>query len=78
MLSYNFTHSTGDSIAKYHQFGGVLDYFLSKRTDLYLLSVYQRATGQNGLGAAQASIGSYEYVGKGSQAVVAVGMRQKF
>lgn len=34
-----------DQEPRYHQFNLVLDYFLSKRTDVYLMGVYQRAAG---------------------------------
>jgi general bacterial porin, GBP family len=45
---YSFTdgklHST-DANPKYHQFQLIADYFLSKRTDVYLLGAWQRAAG---------------------------------
>lgn len=47
-LAYIFTtgqyHPQGDS-PKYHQVNVGIDYFLSKRTDLYLAGSYQRAAG---------------------------------
>jgi predicted porin len=79
VAGYNFTKTTGASSAKYHEFNLGLDYFLSKRTDLYFSAGYTRASGQNGQGAAQAVVGSYDIEsGKSSQALVIVGMRQKF
>jgi predicted porin len=79
VAGYNYTKSSGDSSAKYHQFNLGMDYFLSKRTDVYATAGYTHASGQNGLGAAQAVIGSYDIdSGKQAQAIVIVGMRQKF
>jgi len=46
--AYTYTHGNvdaTDSQPRYHQFNLVLDYFLSKRTDVYLMGVYQRAVG---------------------------------
>jgi len=49
-LSGAYTYTMGNVDAtnqqpRYHQFNLVLDYFLSKRTDVYLMGVYQRAAG---------------------------------
>ena len=79
IAGYNYTRALGDSSAKYHQVNIGADYSLSKRTDVYALAGYQHASGQNGQGAAEASIGSYGIAaGKGTQEVVAVGLRHKF
>lgn len=76
---YNFTKSSGDSAAKYHQFNFGADYLFSKRTDVYALAGYTHAIGQNGLGAAQAVIGSFDInAGTNSQIMGIVGLRQKF
>jgi predicted porin len=77
--AYNYTRALGDSSAKYHQVNIGTDYFLSKRTDVYALAGYQHALGQNGLGPAEATIGSYGIAsGKSTQEVVVVGLRHKF
>ncbi|SAK98458.1 outer membrane porin OpcP [Caballeronia calidae] len=69
---------------KYHQLGLIADYFLSKRTDLYLLGVYQHAAGD----APVASIAPDSYGPGGTsapdastsknQTLVRIGMRHKF
>jgi predicted porin len=79
VFGYNYTKSTGDSSAKYHQFNVGVDYLLSKRTDLYATAAYQHASGQNGAGPAQAVIGSYDVdSGASSQVLAIVGLRHKF
>jgi len=79
VAGYNYTKSNGDSSAKYHQVNLGIDYLLSKRTDVYATVGYTHASGQNGVGAAQAVIGSYDIdAGASSQAIGIVGMRHKF
>ncbi|WP_322092609.1 porin [Paraburkholderia bannensis] len=79
IAGYNYTRSTGDSSAKYHQVNLGVDYFLSKRTDLFAIAAYQHASGQNGLGAAQAVIGSYDVNSGANYQVLAVaGIRHRF
>ncbi|WP_118184504.1 porin [Paraburkholderia phosphatilytica] len=79
IVGYNYTRSTGDSSAKYHQLNLGVDYLLSKRTDLYATTAWQHASGTNGIGAAQAVIGSYDVnSGARSQMLAFLGMRQKF
>ena len=79
IAGYNETKSSGDSSAKYHQANLGADYALSKRTDMYAMGGFQRASGRNGLGAAQAVIGSYDIdSGKSTQALAFVGIRHKF
>ncbi len=82
-LGYSYTKSSGDTSATYHQVSIGADYFLSKRTDLYMTAAYQHASGETGNGtggemAAQASIGSYGYAGTSTQELVALGLRHKF
>ncbi|MDR5799121.1 MULTISPECIES: porin [Caballeronia] len=76
---YTFTASGGDSSARYHQVAAGADYFFSKRTDVYCQLAYQRASGENGQGPAQAVIGSLVVdSGKSSQGLVTLGLRHKF
>ncbi|MBI0330996.1 porin [Burkholderia plantarii] len=82
-VGYSYTKSGGDSSATYHQvsLGGI--YSLSKRTALYVIAAYQRASGTTsdgagGTAAAQASIGSYGYAGTNSQTIVNLGIRHTF
>jgi len=55
------------------------DYALSRRTDLYLGSVYQRVTGADGV-AVLGHVGIFNLAASGNdrQAVVAAGIRHKF
>ncbi|MEQ5844443.1 porin (plasmid) [Paraburkholderia acidicola] len=80
---YSYTKSGGNTSANYHQASLGADYSLSKRTDVYMTAAYQHAggattDGNGGAMAAQASIGSYGYVGTNSQTMVNVGLRHKF
>lgn len=78
-LGYDYLRSLGDSSAKYHQVNAAVDYNLSKRTDLYGVLSYNHASGTNGLGAAQAVVGSYDInSGRNYQAMVTLGLRHKF
>ena len=92
--AYDYTRGTqveGNSRAQYHQGALGVDYFLSKRTDVYLTAAYQHASGETRatvtnpdgststvVTAAQASIGSYGYNGTNTQELVNVGLRHKF
>lgn len=87
-VAYDYTRGSGvsstlatvhDSGARYHQFALGADYFLSKRTDLYILGVYQKATGVDSTGqVAVASITSVTAAAGNHAALVRVGMRVKF
>jgi predicted porin len=79
IAGYNYTRTTGDSSARYHQVNAGADYLLSKRTDVYASAGFQHASGQNGDGPAEASIGSFGFnAGKSTQEYVLVGVRYKF
>ncbi|WP_321936315.1 porin [Paraburkholderia sp. J8-2] len=78
-IGYNYTKSSGDSSATRHQVALAADYLVSKRTDIYGVVAYAHAAGTDGLGQAQAVIGSSDIdAGKSSQALVTVGLRHKF
>jgi predicted porin len=81
-IGYSYTKGSGNASAKYHQVSLGTDYSLSKRTDVYLVGAWQKATGQqDGAGSqAQASIGSYGFAGAngGAQEYVALGLRHRF
>ena len=83
-LGYTYMKSSGDTSATYHQVSLGADYSLSKRTDVYLVSAYQHASGSTSDGAggstsAVASVGSYGYgTTQKSQELVALGLRHKF
>ncbi len=83
-VGYNYTSLTGPSSAHYNQVNLGADYALSKRTDLYALFGYQKASGNtlNANGAvvkAAASVGSYGVnSGTDTQELAIVGIRHKF
>ncbi|WP_321793726.1 porin [Caballeronia sp. J97] len=65
--------------AKYYQGSIGADYFLSKRTDVYLIGVYQKASGTDSTGAAAvAAINNLTPSTSDRQSTVRVGIRHKF
>lgn len=83
-VGYNYTSLTGPASAHYNQVNLGGDYALSKRTELYALAGYQKASG-NTIGtsgkaiAAQASIGDFGVnSGSDEQVLLALGIRHKF
>jgi predicted porin len=78
-IAYDYLKSLGDSSAKYSQASFGADYFLNKRTDVYGYLAYGRASGQNGAGAAQMVLGSWDIdAGKPSQGMIWAGIRHRF
>jgi predicted porin len=81
-LEYNYTRGSsvnGADPAQYHQGTIGVDYFLSKRTDVYLVGVYQRALGVDSTGKpAVAAINQVTASSSNSQTVVSLGFRHKF
>ena len=83
-LSYTYSDLTGFGTGKWNQVSSILDYALSKRTDVYVLAIYQNATGSNNGVPVQAEIGSsssfFGNSGSGSSNQIAarVGMRTRF
>jgi predicted porin len=80
---YNYTKGNavrgdiGDQ--KYNQFSLLLDYLLSKRTDVYMEGTFQTASGTSSTGAAAvADIGSLGDSSNNHQLVARVGMRHRF
>jgi predicted porin len=56
-----------------------LDYFLSKRTDLYVVGIVQHASGENSLGqAATAQITALSALSTQNQVAALIGMRPRF
>ena len=86
--AYDYTKGTGASSTnatihndgvKYHQFTLGADYSLSKRTDVYLLGIYQKALGIDSTGQqAVASIASLTAAAGNHAALVRAGFRVKF
>ncbi|MEM5438533.1 porin [Paraburkholderia diazotrophica] len=80
--AYDYTHGSslnGHDSAKYHQGSAGVDYFLSKRTDVYLIGVYQHATGTDSTGKqAVAAINGLSASSNSNQFTARVGIRHKF
>jgi predicted porin len=84
-LGYTYSRASGSFAGHWNQVNGVIDYALGKHTDMYLLGIYQQASGNaNGVDL-QAQVGSsassfFQPSGPGSnrQVVVRVGMRHRF
>ncbi|EUC19738.1 UNVERIFIED_ORG: putative porin [Burkholderia sp. CF145] len=84
--AFDYTHggsvdaSTGTNPgARYYQGALGADYFLSKRTDVYLIGVYQKASGTDSTGtAAVAAINNLTPSTSDRQSTVRVGIRHKF
>ncbi|MGF6768251.1 putative porin [Paraburkholderia sp. GAS199] len=80
--AYDFTDGNGaggNDGARYHQGEMTAQYFLSKRTTLYVIGVYQHAAGVDSTGKrAVAAINLLTPSSSNSQTVVRVGFRHKF
>jgi predicted porin len=83
-VGYHYTWLAGPDSAHYHQANAAFNYSLSKRTDVYVLAAFQRASGttrnaSNASVPAQTVIGDYGVSsGSNTQTLVSVGMRQRF
>ena len=84
-LGYTYMKLTDAAQGKWQQVDASVDYALSKRTDVYVLGIYQHASGSNGGTPVQAEIGSSTSYfgtssGKGTNEQIAarVGIRHKF
>jgi predicted porin len=83
-LGYSYMNLTDNAKGHWHQFDASVDYALSKRTDVYMLGIYQKASGRNGTQDVQAQIGSATSyfgtsgVGENDQLAFRVGIRHKF
>ncbi|TCK36448.1 putative porin [Paraburkholderia sp. BL8N3] len=87
-LGYTFSKLDDNFEGKWHQVNGMVDYALSKRTDVYVLAIYQKASGSNTVAGrdvpVQAEIGSSSSfignsgAGANNQFAARVGLRHKF
>ncbi|MBU9479613.1 porin [Burkholderia multivorans] len=78
-LGYTWTSArinARDESRQYGQLNVMLDYLLSKRTDVYVMGVWQRAFGDNAVAAVYPAIAGSSTTR--SQIVARVGMRHKF
>jgi predicted porin len=75
-LGYTYTHGSGNGpSASYNQISLGGDYNLSKRTDVYLVGAWQKASGTG----ATATVADYDYPSNStSQEIVSFGIRHKF
>jgi len=77
--SVSLANGTSNGGAKYFQYALGTDYFLSKRTDVYLVGVYQHATGTNSTDrAAVASINNLNASSTNNVFTARVAIRHKF
>jgi Outer membrane protein (porin) len=77
--AYDYTHGYGVNGAIYHQVNVGADYFLSKRTDLYLVGLYQHASGTDSTGkAARANLNALSPSSTANQLAAIAGIRLKF
>ncbi|CAG9246039.1 Outer membrane protein (Porin) [Paraburkholderia unamae] len=77
--AYDYTRGYGVNDARYNQVVVGTDYFLSKRTDLYLDCVYQHASGTDSTGhMAVANINALSASSTASQVATIVGIRHRF
>ncbi|MEN8517512.1 porin [Burkholderia sp. MS455] len=84
--AYDYTQGSkidGNSAAKYHQGSLGVDYFLSKRTDVYVIGVYQHASGnvldaKGNVVQATAAINGLAGSSTSNQVAARVGIRHKF
>ncbi|MDR5836519.1 porin [Caballeronia sp. LZ034LL] len=77
--AYDFTSGYGVNHAHYHQAVAGLDYFLSKRTDVYLTGIYQHASGTDSTGnRAVANINLLSPSSTPSQVAAIAGLRVRF
>ncbi|NHB08393.1 porin [Burkholderia cepacia] len=73
------TNGATNTGAKYLQAAVGTDYFLSKRTDVYLAAVYQKASGTDSTGgSAVAAISALPASNSNRQTMVRIGIRHKF
>jgi predicted porin len=83
-LGYTYTKLSNTFSGHWNQIDTSVDYALNKRTDVYLLGIYQKASGNNHGTALQAQIGtSTSFLntsgsGSSTQAAVRVGIYRKF
>lgn len=77
--AYDFTDGYGIHHVRYQQAAVGLDYFLSKRTDVYVTGIYQHASGTDSTGqTAVANITLLSPSSTASQVAALAGLRMKF
>lgn len=77
--AYNYTDGSGANHAKYQQGALSADYFVSKRTDFYVIGVLQHASGTDSTGgAARAALNGVTPSSSNQQAAVRFAIRHRF
>jgi len=77
--AYDYTKGSSINKATYHQAELGVDYFLSKRTDIYAVGIYQHASGTNSLNQpAVANITGLSASSTANQVATLAGIRHKF
>ncbi|NKJ49135.1 porin [Burkholderia sp. SG-MS1] len=78
-VAWDYTHGYGVNDATYQQVNLGADYFLSKRTDIYLVGLYQHASGTDSTGhAARANLNQLTASTTSNQTAAIAGIRMKF
>jgi predicted porin len=78
-IAYDYTKGYGVNDARYNQVSLGTDYFLSKRTDVYLVGNYQHASGVDSTGqSARANLAGLSPSSSNNQLSVVAGIRHKF
>jgi predicted porin len=78
-VAYDYTKGYGLGNAKYHQAAAGVDYFLSKRTDVYFDGIFQHASGTDSTNrAAVANINGLSASSTQNQVAAVLGIRHKF
>ncbi|KQR77101.1 porin [Burkholderia sp. Leaf177] len=78
-IAYDYTKAYSLNNEKIHQGMIGADYFLSKRTDLYVTGLYQHASGNNSFGApATAQLAGLSASSTSNQVAALLGIRHKF
>ncbi len=73
--AYDYTKGYGLTDAKYHQGTVGVDYFLSKRTDVYVDGIYQHASGTDSTN--RAAVVNINGLSMSNQVAALVGIRHK-
>jgi predicted porin len=86
-IGYTFSKLDDNAQGKWHQVNAAIDYLISKRTDVYVIGAYQKASGENRSATGvvtpvQAQIGSSTsfvgVAGANTQFAARVGVRHRF
>ncbi|ABE36195.1 gram-negative porin family protein [Paraburkholderia xenovorans LB400] len=80
-VAYDYTRNNGASgkgAATYNSVMGGVDYSLSKRTDVYLVGIWQSMTGVDSAGGSEAQASLFSPSSNGREAIIRVAMCHRF